>query len=1109
MSETGVNQEAAVNEVPGIYFIHAPCWGVGSPPHGAAYVSAYLQSKGFSVTVRDLNVELYNRLKGDHDHLWKQESYRIWELGEPFYKTLLPLFSDWLEGVVEEIVAANPRVACFSINVASVIFSIHLARQLKRRIPWLTTIFGGTQCRFGVGNLRLPPGLFAAAQGEPGLVDAVVLGEGEITCAKLVRQALAGKPLVGIQGAVTLRDGFFGNFTPRPPVKDLDQLGSPTFEGYPVQEYRDNHLPVLLSRGCLYGCTFCNERLQYPNFRSRSGRHVFQEVARNQNRYGVRAFHFCDLVVNGQPDRLAEYADLMTWSRRPSDWCGQAVIHPGLDDALLAKLKASGCDNLIFGIETFSPRISKLMGKPYPPDMADKVLRACHKNGVGTVINIIVGYPGETDMEFQETLDGLRRNAEYISMVSSVSECHVPPGSILEQRCERFGLNMPTKDGFMYWSIPGNDHDVRMERMTRVLDLLKELDLGYYKTTRYNETLKENLQHENAVAIVPDMMTTDAGPDRSTAAYSFINTSAEETGPKGPSSSPTGDTMYSDPGKIFSPLTPMPEPFYLLGQGKAQLRLGGRGVDIFHDGKLISRGGGITAQLDLGRGMVLSSDGATWCYALEEDHVVACLQWPGDHGVWLYLRIGVLGPDRFLIGYWIWFEDEQVRESEVEVRLGVNLYDQLCDVTAGGEALGQPRIPSLHDLAEGAASFTLGPRPGAAVQAKVTLDLGEADIPYTLSLEGDSWLEGIHAALGFRCTCDLITRRAELTVTTLPAGDEAKPEAPVMRRDATLAVDLSHSPLETLAKPIFISRVQLFTPDISGENQDGIFIAPNSRFTVRCWIYCREPVDNPLLRVQIHHGWEKIPALVGANNYRQDARLELAQGCFTRVDVVIEQLNLAPGEYALSLALSASEEHTDVFSFLECCYNLYVTGDAGRARGHIWQPEAGLSALEGTESPALREVSGGLSLASIHPKGQPDAICMAVGPGSVLELELNLDGRSPDPEELEEVRVRIFSSFPQVELVSFPVPLPSGDHAGLLLRISELNLLGGDHRLEIIPEAKEHDGQAITLHVRQKRGQGGGLVYCHYHLVGMVLPKPGDLESLGGDSPTNLLIDEG
>ena len=1098
---------------PGVYFIHGPCWGVGSPPHGAAYVSAYLQKTGFNVTVKDLNLELYNRLKDDHEHLWKQESYRIWELNKPFHETLLPLFKDWLDEVEEKIVEEDPRVACFSINVASVIFSVHLARRLKRRIPWLVTIFGGTQCRFGVGNLRLPPGLFAVAQGEPGLVDAVVLGEGEVTCAALVRLALAGKPLIGVPGAVTLQDGFFGNFTPRPPVKDLDRLGFPTFEGYPVPEYRDNHLPVLLSRGCRYSCTFCNERLQYPEFRSRSGLHVFQEVARNQNRYGVRAFHFCDLVVNGNPERLAEYANLMTSSRRPSDWCGQAVIHPGLDDELLAKLKASGCDNLIFGIETFSPKISKLMGKPYPPEQADLVLRACRRNGVGTVINIIVGYPGETEVEFQETLDGLRRNAGNIDMVSSVSECHVPPGSILEQRCKEYGLKMPSEDGFMLWSIPGNDHNVRMERMAAVLDLLKELDLGYFKTTRYNETLEENLQQESAVNIVPDMMTTSAGPDRSAAAFSFISTSAEESGPEYPSAWPKGTISQADPGEIYSPLTPAPEPYYLIGQGQAQVRLGGRGVDIFHEGRLISRGGGFTARITLGKDRVLGSEGGIWCHVLEKDHVLAWCRWNEEPKVLLYMRIGPLDLDRFVIGAWLDFQDGALPHGaaqEVDVQLGLHLYNQLGQVTVGDEDLGPTRLPVTRELPGGISSMTLSPKPGAAVQAAVTLDLGSRDEAHTLTLEDDCWLEGIHASLGARLPLERCAWRAELSVASIGQDGETEEHPEILRTPALVYQD-DHPHLETLEQPVFVSRVQLLSPDISDLNRDGIFVPPGGQLTVRGWLFCRDTSvldEDTMFRVQIHPSVHETGTLVGVNNLRQEVPLVLEEGCFTRVDLVLERINLAPGSYKLSVAVAPGEGADHFYSFHECCYDLHVTGDAGRATGLIWPPEAGLSALDGTESPELRERAKGLSVASLYPLDHPEAICMAAGPGAPLELEIALDGRSHDPEEQEELQVRLFSLFPSEILVSFPLPLPPGTHARLALRLGELNVLEGDHRLEVFPAGRAVDCKALTVHVRQERGQGGGLIYCPYHTEVELLPKPPALETLGGQLPHLMIMKE-
>ena len=357
---------------------------------------------------------------------------------------------------------------------------------------------------------------------------------------------------------------------------------------------------------------------------------------------------------------------------------------------------------------------------------------------------------------------------------------------------------------------------------------------------------------------------------------------------------------------------------------------------------------------------------------------------------------------------------------------------------------------------------------------------------------------------------DLCTWLGELTVISLDGEEEegapADDAAPPVRPSA-LEVDPEHSPLETLATPIFLSRVQLLTPDISGANQDGTFIPPRSRLTVRCWIYCREPVDNPLLRVQVHPLGDNTPAVVGINNHRQDAVLDLQEGCFTRADLVIEQVNLAPGSYKLSVALGADEEQDSVFSFHECCYDLTVTGDGGLAEGKIWPPEVGLTPLEGTEDPDLREAGKGLSIGALYPAGAPDAICLAAGPGAPLDLEVRLDGRARDPEAPEALMMQVYSFFPQVKLLGLPLPVPPGDHAGFLLHLDALNCLGGDHRLELLPVGARRGARAMTIHVMQERGQGGGLVYCHYHVAGAVLPRPGDLQSLGGEAPVNLLMD--
>jgi radical SAM superfamily enzyme YgiQ (UPF0313 family) len=73
-------------------------------------------------------------------------------------------------------------------------------------------------------------------------------------------------------------------------------------------------------------------------------------------------------------------------------------------------MKEAGCTALQFGIESGSVRRLKRMGKLFSRADAEKVLRLSAQAGINNWVNLIVGFPGETESDFQETVSFVRSN---------------------------------------------------------------------------------------------------------------------------------------------------------------------------------------------------------------------------------------------------------------------------------------------------------------------------------------------------------------------------------------------------------------------------------------------------------------------------------------------------------------------------------------------------------------------------------------------------------------------------------------------------------------------------------------------------------------------------
>jgi hypothetical protein len=209
--------------------------------------------------------------------------------------------------------------------------------------------------------------------------------------------------------------------------------------------------------------------------------------------YAVSNFEFNDLLCNGNLKQLENICDLILEKNLEIRWSSYAAINAGMSLDLCRKMFAAGCRGLCYGLESGSDTILKKMNKKYTAQNAETVIRNTFKSGIHTGINIIIGFPGETEPEFRETCDFVRRNVEYIDEVTNVSTCFIMPESDLGKNLTQYGVCFPANtecdpncksryddaggDGSSYYALPDNTPLKRAQRLRTFLSLLSRLNV--------------------------------------------------------------------------------------------------------------------------------------------------------------------------------------------------------------------------------------------------------------------------------------------------------------------------------------------------------------------------------------------------------------------------------------------------------------------------------------------------------------------------------------------------------------------------------------------------------------------------------------------------------
>lgn len=503
-----------------VALVQCPAWGIISQPLALAQLSGCLKQRQCKVRAFDINIDLYNNRNDKYETVWAMEQNNFW-----FDDNNVAEFFSYNRAAIEKhinaILTFQPDVIGFSVSVTSLLPTLRFAESIKELSPQTEIIIGG--------QLFLVPADIEAVFRHGG-VDVIVMGEGEETFCELVELLSQKKDLNLCKGICFRKSGQIIKTAPRPLIEDLDKLPFLDFTDLPLAEYNipivAKQLPIMTSRGCPLTCVFCGSKVYWPGYRTMSGARIYEEikyqVERDPNFDYIR---FMDLLFNGSIKTLVDFCDLMISSppKHNLNWDAFAVIRPEMTFGVLNKMKKSGCHELYFGIESGSQHVLDLMKKRYKIEDADMVLKSAYEAGIRVTCSFMLGFPGETEKDFQETLNFLKRNARYMNFAyPSRAFCTIEPHTYLEKHMEEFGI-VPNPRINTYWESKDgkNTYPERVRRceifaefassigLSVSLGLQTSLELDrYYNLGQYYESQDD---YDNAMAYFSKYLELDPG----------------------------------------------------------------------------------------------------------------------------------------------------------------------------------------------------------------------------------------------------------------------------------------------------------------------------------------------------------------------------------------------------------------------------------------------------------------------------------------------------------------------------------------------------------------------------------------------------------------------
>jgi radical SAM superfamily enzyme YgiQ (UPF0313 family) len=278
----------------------------------------------------------------------------------------------------------------------------------------------------------------------------VIRGEGEDALVELADVIDGRRSAADVAGLSWIDKGLVRHNATRPFAMDLDRLAPPlsALDLFDQQWYDARPVPggvlppagILSSRGCPAACTFCSNDVTGRRFRYRSAASVAAEVALLRQRFGLAGFSFFDDSFAVGRRRVHELCAAIAATEAPVWWT--CTAHPAhLDRDIVAEMQRAGCAGIDIGMESADPGMLLRIGKGVTVERVLAVLGWCRELGVHCVVNLMFGWPDETDAELDATIGFIERAAPIAGGFNARGVVVPYPGTEIYQRHhERFGF---------------------------------------------------------------------------------------------------------------------------------------------------------------------------------------------------------------------------------------------------------------------------------------------------------------------------------------------------------------------------------------------------------------------------------------------------------------------------------------------------------------------------------------------------------------------------------------------------------------------------------------------------------------------------------------------
>jgi len=301
----------------------------------------------------------------------------------------------WVE-IRDTIERNHPAILGITINTCQYNVALKIARIAKSIDKEIVVVVGGVHSTIMPNETIREP-----------CFDFVVRGEGEYTMLELVKAIRGEIKISDVKGITYNKNGKVVSTPSRQLIEDINSIPFPDIEllinakKYPKHVYGN----IITVRGCPLRCVFCSNKAFWNGVvRFRTAENVVDEIEMLHKKYGTSQFYFMDPTFNLDLKRVADISNKILERNLDIIWsCNMRADN--INEAIIRKIKSSGCYKINLGVESGNKKILELMKKDITLDEVKKSAKIIKKNGIELLAYFILGHPKETKESINDTVN--------------------------------------------------------------------------------------------------------------------------------------------------------------------------------------------------------------------------------------------------------------------------------------------------------------------------------------------------------------------------------------------------------------------------------------------------------------------------------------------------------------------------------------------------------------------------------------------------------------------------------------------------------------------------------------------------------------------------------